>query len=64
MQAAAAADGGIVLMVSAVAFADSDDDGRQQLAPVDIPVEPPLSREVATSLSFPMLFDLSGSLWP
>jgi hypothetical protein len=33
MQAAAAADGGIVLMVSAVAFADSDDDGRQQLAP-------------------------------
>jgi FAD/FMN-containing dehydrogenase len=64
LQAAASADGGVVLMVSAVAFADSDDDGRHQLAPLDQPVVPPLSREVATSLSFPTLFDLSGSLWP
>ncbi len=64
LQAAAAADGGVVLMVSAVAFADSDDDGKQQLAALEQPVVPPLSREVATSLSFPTLFDLSGSLWP
>jgi FAD/FMN-containing dehydrogenase len=31
LQAGASADGGVVLMVSAVAFADSDDDGRHQL---------------------------------
>jgi hypothetical protein len=54
----------VLLMVSAVAFADSEADGRQQLAPLDNPVVPPLSRELTTSLSFPTLFDLSGSLWP
>lgn len=64
LQAGAAADGGVVLMVSAVAFVDSEVDGKQQLAALDHPVVPPLSREVATPLSFPSLFDLSGSLWP
>ncbi|WP_254940925.1 FAD-binding oxidoreductase [Cyanobium sp. Morenito 9A2] len=64
LQAAAAPDGGVVLMVSAVAFADTDAEGRRQLEPLDHSELPPLSREVAVSLSFPTLFDLSGSLWP
>jgi FAD/FMN-containing dehydrogenase len=64
LQAAATADGGVVLLLSAVAFADSNDEGKRQLAALDNPVAPPLTREFATPLDFPRLFDLSGSLWP
>ncbi len=64
LQAAASSDGGAVCLVTAVAFAESMDAGRRQLAPLDAPPAAPLSREVAVRLDFPQLFATSGALWP
>lgn len=60
------ADSGKVCMVTATIFADSMEEARSSLKPLDeCPIiEKCLSKEVAKPCTFENLFDASGSLWP
>lgn len=55
---------GKVGMVTAAAFADSEEEARAVLAPLeDCPVAEPLAELGPAPTDFPALFDLSGSMW-
>jgi len=56
---------GKVCMVTATAFADSEEEARTVLGPLGAcPAGDPLLRFGPEPTDFPALFDLSGSMWP
>ncbi len=60
----AASDGGKICMVTGAAFADTPEEARLSLQPLEgCPVKC-LSGSFATPLVFEQLFDASGALWP
>ena len=56
---------GKVCLVTATVFADSEQEARDALEPLEAcPVADPLSESAPEPTDFPALFDLSGSMWP
>ena len=56
---------GKACMVTATAFADSEQDAISALQPLrECPVAEPIAASGAERTDFPSLFDLSGSMWP
>jgi len=60
----AMAHGGKICMVTATAFADSAEEAKAMLKPLEAAPANPVSREFATPATFEQLFDASGALWP
>ena len=64
LKAAAARNGGKVALVTGAAFADTAEEAKAILEPLEKAPAKPLSSEVAVPTNFEKLFDASGALWP